>query len=79
MLEGSEFSIAYWIGFILFIATLVIIDRFLVSKNSTVLLHSIYGTGFWFIFAAIFMIFLIFISDNFIHNHSIDFFAAYII
>jgi tellurite resistance protein TerC len=79
MLEGSEFSIAYWIGFILFITTLVLIDRFLVSKNSTVLIHSVYGTAFWFVFAVIFMIFLIFISDNFVRNHSVDFFAAYII
>lgn len=79
MLEGSEFSIIYWIGFLLYFIILSLIDRFLISRNSTALLQSIYGTGFWLVFTIVFMICLILTSDRFLYDHSIDFFAAYII
>lgn len=79
MLDGSDFALPYWIGFLLFFTTLSLIDRFLVSRNSNSLIHNIYSTGFWFLSAVVFMMFLIFISDKFSHNHSLDFFAGYII
>ena len=77
MLEGSEFAISYWLGFILFFIILILIDRFLISKNSTALIDSIYGVGFWFVFSIVFMMFLM--MDHKLSDHSINFLAAYII
>jgi tellurite resistance protein TerC len=79
MLEGSDFAISYWIWFIIFFTVLSLIDRFLVSRNSNALTYNLYGTGFWFLSAVAFMMFLIFISDVVQHDHSLDFFAGYII
>lgn len=79
MLDGSDFALPYWIGFLLFFTTLSLIDRFVVSKNSNALINNIYSTSFWFLSAVVFMMFLIFISDKLPRNHSLDFFAGYII
>ncbi len=79
MLQRSDFAIPYWIGFIIFFTILSLIDRFLVSRNSNALIHNLYSTGFWFLSAVVFMMFLIFISDTIQGDHSLDFFAGYII
>ncbi len=79
MLDSSDFSLKYWLGFVFIFIILSLIDRFLISKNSNDLQNNLYSTCFWFLCAVVFFGFLHIVSDKIEQKYSIDFFIGYII
>ncbi len=81
MLSTSDFSLNYWLYFLILFGFLIVIDRYIISKNSEKFSKNLYSTIFWFISAIGCCGLLRFLSvQDFIQkDHSLDFFTGYLI
>lgn len=81
MVNTSDFSLNYWIFFLVLFGFLALIDRYLISKNSEKFSRNLYSTIFWFISAIGCCGLLKFLSFHsfVIKDHSLDFFTGYLI
>jgi tellurite resistance protein TerC len=79
MVANSDFSGQYWIGFVIFFTALSLINHFFICKDSNEIKRNIFSTVFWFISANILMVIIGFLQEEVGKDHSLDFFAGYII
>lgn len=79
MVANSDFSIEYWIGFISLFTVLSLINHFFICKDSNEIKRNVFSTAFWFTSATILMVIIKLVSEKVGQDHSLNFFAGYII